>query len=129
MVVSLSPRPSTRWIRVVRCSAKLAGANVTVPRYGNLCSTVYGACMKTAILDSLKTDADLILGDLAKDHDPVLITDDGRPAAYLIDAADYEAQQDRLRILEGIARGEQALASGLVFSHADAKARMARWLS
>ncbi|MFT5127491.1 MAG: prevent-host-death family protein [Rhodothermales bacterium] len=85
--------------------------------------------MKTAILDSLKTDADLILGDLAKDHDPVLITDDGRPAAYLIDAADYEAQQDRLRILEGIARGEQALASGLVFSHADAKARMARWLS
>jgi predicted transcriptional regulator len=42
--------------------------------------------------------------------------------------ATYEAQQQRMAILEGIARGEVAVAEGRVVSHAEAKARLSRWL-
>jgi predicted transcriptional regulator len=33
-----------------------------------------------------------------------------------------------MSLLEGIARGEMAIAEGRVVSHADARQRMARWL-
>lgn len=36
--------------------------------------------------------------------------------------------QERMTVLEGIARGEQAVAEGRVVSHAQAKKRLARWL-
>jgi predicted transcriptional regulator len=36
--------------------------------------------------------------------------------------------QQRMAILEGIARGEQAVAEGRVATHAQAKKRLARWL-
>jgi predicted transcriptional regulator len=35
---------------------------------------------------------------------------------------------DRLRLLEGIARGESAVEEGRVVTQAEAKRRMARWL-
>ena len=35
----------------------------------------------------------------------------------------------RLGILEGIARGERAVEDGRVVTHAEARKRMARWLS
>jgi len=53
----------------------------------------------------------------------------GRPAAYLVDVETYERLQQRLAILEGIARGERAIEEGRVLSHAEAKKRMGRWLS
>jgi hypothetical protein len=40
----------------------------------------------------------------------------------------YQALQQRLSILEGIARGEQAVAESRAVSHAQAKQRMCRWL-
>ena len=60
---------------------------------------------------------------------PVLITQHGRPAAYLVDVETYERLNQRLAILEGIARGERAIEQGRVVSHAEAKKRLARWLS
>jgi PHD/YefM family antitoxin component YafN of YafNO toxin-antitoxin module len=59
----------------------------------------------------------------------VLITQHGRPAAYLVDVETYEDTRRRLAILEGIARGERAIEEGRIVSHAKAKKRMARWLS
>lgn len=49
-------------------------------------------------------------------------------AAYLVEAKSYEAMQKRLRLLEGLARGEKAVAEGRVVTHARAKKRLARWL-
>jgi len=40
----------------------------------------------------------------------------------------YELQQRRLSVLEGIARGEMAVAEGRTLTHQKAKDRMARWL-
>ena len=84
--------------------------------------------MKTEIVTTLKREATRILSELNRDHDPILITEHGKPAAYLIDVETFEYQKARLKILEGIARGEKAIKEERVFSEKDAKARLSRWL-
>ncbi|MCG9965662.1 type II toxin-antitoxin system Phd/YefM family antitoxin [Shewanella cutis] len=84
--------------------------------------------MKVELVTSLKRQATKILADLHETKEPVLITEHGKPSAYLIDVEDYEFMQNRLAILEGIARGERALADGKVVNHQDAKDRMSKWL-
>lgn len=84
--------------------------------------------MKTQLVTTLKRQATRILTDLAKDQAPVLITQHGIPAAYLVDVATFENLQTRLRMLEGIARGERAIQAGRTSSHLQAKQQLKRWL-
>ena len=84
--------------------------------------------MKVELVTSLKRQATKILAELHDTKEPVLITEHGKPSAYLIDVDDYAFMQNRLAILEGIARGERALAGGEVISHQDAKDKMSKWL-
>lgn len=69
-----------------------------------------------------------VLKDIKRQKTPLLITQNGRPAAYLMDVTTYERLENRLRILEGIARGETAILEGRTLSHSEAKRRMKRWL-
>ncbi len=85
--------------------------------------------MRTELVTTLKRKATEIITELETERNPVLITQHGRPAAYLVDVETYEDTQRRLAVLEGIARGERAIAEGRVVSHAEARKRMARWLS
>ena len=85
--------------------------------------------MRTELVTTLKRKATDVISQLASDQEPVLITQHGLPAAYLIDVKMYEAMQSRLALLEGIARGEKAILEKRVLSHAAAKQRMARWLA
>ena len=85
--------------------------------------------MRTELVTTLKRKATEIIAELETERDPVLITQHGRPAAYLVDVETYDDTQRRLAVLEGIARGERALDEGHVVSHAEAKKRMGRWLS
>ena len=84
--------------------------------------------MKTELVTTLKRRATKMLSSLARDRDPVLITQHGRPAGYLIDVETYEGLNIKLALLEMIARGEQAVEQGRVVSHQTARKRMARWL-
>lgn len=84
--------------------------------------------MKVELVTNLKRRATEIIGILAADQEPVLITQHGRPAAYLLDVNTFEAMNARIKLLEGIARGERAIEEGRVVSHEDAKTRMKRWL-
>ena len=84
--------------------------------------------MRTELVTTLKRRATKLLSSLIEDRDPILITQHGRPAAYLVDVETYEGLQERLSILEVIGRGERAFAEGRVLSHKNAKRRMARWL-
>lgn len=84
--------------------------------------------MKVELVTSLKRQATKILADLHDTKEPVLITEHGKPSAYLIDFDDYECMQNRLAILEGIARGERALADGNVLNHKETRERMSKWL-
>jgi len=85
--------------------------------------------MKSELVTTLKREATRLIAKIRKAKSPVLITQHGRPAAYLVDAESFEALQERLRILEGIARGERALQEGRGVPHREAKRRMARWLT
>ena len=85
--------------------------------------------MKVELVTTLKRQATRILSELHISKEPVLITEHGRPSAYLVDVKDYEFMQQRLEILEGIARGEKAIAEGRTFSQDQAKEKMSKWLS
>lgn len=84
--------------------------------------------MKTELVTTLKRKATDILTVLAKDQETVLITQHGKPAAYLVDVNLYEVMESKLTLLEGIARGEKAITEGRTVSHEEAKNKMSRWL-
>ena len=84
--------------------------------------------MRTELVTTLKRQATELLSDIERDREPILITQHGLPSAYLVDVASYEQQQRRMAILEGIARGEMAVAEGRTVSHSEVKARLGRWL-
>ncbi len=85
--------------------------------------------MRTELVTTLKRKATEIIAGLDAQEAPVLITQHGKPAAYLVAVEQYETLQKRLGILEGIARGERAIDEGRVVTHTEAKKRLARWLS
>lgn len=84
--------------------------------------------MRVELVTTLKRQATKILADLHISKEPVLITEHGQPSAYLVDVDDYEFMQQRMAILEGLARGEQAIKSGNTLSNQDAKDKMTKWL-
>ncbi len=84
--------------------------------------------MRVELVTTLKRQATKILADLHSSKEPVLITEHGQPSAYLVDVEDYEFMQQRMQILEGVARGEQAIKNGDTFSNEDAKEKMSKWL-
>jgi len=65
-----------------------------------------------------------ILEELRDSRNPLLITERGLLSAYLVDVDEFELMQNRMSILEGIARGEQAIQENRVLTHDQAKRRM-----
>ena len=84
--------------------------------------------MKTELVTTLKRQATKILAELHDTKETVLITEHGKPSAYLVDADAYEMMENRMEILEGIARGERAILENRVVKHSDAKKKMKKWL-
>jgi prevent-host-death family protein len=84
--------------------------------------------MKTELVTTLKRQATRVLSDLHASGEPVLITEHGKPSAYLVDVDSYEFMQGRMHILEGIARGERAILEKRTFTQSQAKRKMAKWL-
>lgn len=84
--------------------------------------------MKTELVTSLKRRATEIISELQQERAPVLITQHGRPAAYLVDVESFEDLERRVAVLEGIARGERALEEGRTLTQRQARTRMKRWL-
>jgi prevent-host-death family protein len=84
--------------------------------------------MKTELVTTLKRRATEIIAGLQSEKSPILITQHGKPAAYLVDVQAYDDLNRRLSVVEGIALGEQAIRDGRILSQADAKRRLSRWL-
>lgn len=84
--------------------------------------------MRAELVTTLKRKATDIIAQISEEHEPVLITQHGLPAAYLVDVETYESMQARILLLEGIAKGEKAIKDGRVVSHDEASQRMSRWL-
>ncbi|WP_370052367.1 type II toxin-antitoxin system Phd/YefM family antitoxin [Neptunomonas sp.] len=84
--------------------------------------------MRTEVVTTLKRQATKLLADLHETKEPILITEHGQPSAYLLDVADYELMVERMKILEGIAKGEQAVRDGRTMDMEQAKEKMSKWL-
>ena len=84
--------------------------------------------MRTELVTTLKRQATELLSHIERDRQPILITQHGLPSAYLVDVETYQLQQARMAVLEGIARGEVAVAEGRTLTQAQAEKRLARWL-
>ncbi len=85
--------------------------------------------MRAELVTTLKRKATDVIAQLAEDKEPVLITQHGLPAAYLVDVETFSAMQEKIALLEGVARGEKAILEGRVIPHDEAKKKMARWLA
>ena len=84
--------------------------------------------MRTELVTTLKREATKVLQRIRDEKEPLLITEHGKPAAYLVDVESFEANQKRMNLLEGIARGEQAIAGDRVYSNEQAKSKFSKWL-
>jgi len=84
--------------------------------------------MRTELVTTLKRRATELLAELGRVRKPILITQHGMPSAYLVDVESYEKLQARIKLLEGIARGERAVEEGRTLSNRQAQKKMARWL-
>ena len=84
--------------------------------------------MRVEIVTTLKRQATKILAELHESKDPILITEHGKPSAYLVDAESFEFMQNRMRIMERIARGERALLEKRTYTQEQAKSKMKKWL-
>ena len=84
--------------------------------------------MRTELVTTLKRQATDLLDAVERSREPILITQHGLPSAYLVDVESYELLQRRMKLLEGIARGEKAIEEARTVTHAQAKQRLSRWL-
>ena len=84
--------------------------------------------MRTELVTTLKRQATELLAELERDREPILITQHGLPSAYLIDVESFDAMQQRMRLLEGIARGERAWEEQRTLTQDQARPRLKRWL-
>ncbi|RUO47644.1 type II toxin-antitoxin system Phd/YefM family antitoxin [Pseudidiomarina aquimaris] len=84
--------------------------------------------MKVELVTQLKRQATAIIAELQRSKEPVLITEHGKPAAYLVDVEEYQAIQRRLDLLDALAQGERAIADDRVVNQEKAKERLQRWL-
>jgi len=84
--------------------------------------------MKIELVTTLKRQATKILAELHESKEPVLITEHGQPSAYLIDVQDYEMMKNRMEILDGLAKGETAILENRIYTQAEAKDKMSKWL-
>jgi len=84
--------------------------------------------MKVELVTTLKRQATRILKEVKDKREPVLITEHGKPSAYLVDVESFKQKEEKLRLYEGLARGEEAIRQGRVVNHGKAKKRLSRWL-
>ena len=84
--------------------------------------------MRVESVTLLQQQASKMLAELHEHQEPILLMDNGIPAAYLINVADYERKQLRMQILEGILNGEADIQDGKLISQSDAKFKMQKWL-
>ena len=84
--------------------------------------------MRAELVTTLKLQATDLLNELERDKQRILLTQQGLTSSRLIDAESCSPPALHMAVLNGIMRGEMAVAEGGVLTHAQAKVRMVRWL-
>jgi prevent-host-death family protein len=69
-----------------------------------------------------------ILNQVKMTKRPVIITQKGKSAAVLLNAAQYEQQQELLELLQKVARGIKAAEEGKLVPHKQVVRELEEWL-
>jgi hypothetical protein len=77
---------------------------------------------------NLSSQSRSLLARLKREKATCLTDRAGRPTAYLVAADTFDGIQSRLHLLEGIVRGEKAIREGRVYTQAEARMKLGRWL-
>ena len=72
----------------------------------------------------LKTRSAELIRRAKESGRPIVITQNGKAAAVLVDAASYEKQRNALLLLKMLVQGEDDYRSGRLVKHASAKSRL-----
>src|SRR4051812_39012504 len=78
-------------------------------------------------LGEFKAKAAQILRELGESNEPLIITQNGRPAAVVLSPAAFEEVRERQRLLEAVAEGIADLDEGRVVEHKDVRAWLKSW--
>src|SRR6266705_1391250 len=76
-------------------------------------------------LGEFKAKASAIIRDLKKSTSPLVITQNGRPAAVVLAPEEYDRLQEDQKYLEAVALGLADVEAGRVIDHA----KVIKWLS
>lgn len=75
----------------------------------------------------LKNQTKKILARVKRTGAPILVTQNGRGAAIILNIVFYQAQQRRLKVLEEIAKGEREILEGKGISHSEIVKKAKSW--
>lgn len=78
-------------------------------------------------VSGLGTRAEELVARVKADHIPVVLTEDGRSTAVLLDAETYEAMRYRIALHDAIDRGQRDVAAGRVIPHEEVRKRLTGW--
>jgi len=78
-------------------------------------------------LGEFKAKAAQILRDLGESNEPLIITQNGRPAAVVLSPAAFEEVRERQRLLEAVAEGISDLDEGRVVEQKDVRTWLKSW--
>jgi prevent-host-death family protein len=79
-------------------------------------------------ISSLSSETQRLVKQVRSSGRPLHITSRGQPAAVLVDAEDFELQQERLEIMKHIARGKRDIAAGRTYSQEEVESLLSKWL-
>lgn len=78
-------------------------------------------------LGAFKAQASRFLRELKQENTPLVITQNGRPAAVVLSPEAYDELRERQEFLEAVARGLADAAAGRVIEHDKIAQWLARW--
>ena len=78
-------------------------------------------------LGEFKAKAAQILRDLSGSDEPLVITQNGKPAAVILSPAAFEEFRERQRVLEAVVEGVADAEAGQVYEHKQVRAWLKTW--
>ena len=77
-------------------------------------------------LSEFRSKASGFLAQIHNTKRPIVITQNGKSAAILLDVSEYEAMVEKIEVLEDIKIANEQIRSGLGISHDNVKKRFAK---
>ncbi len=77
-------------------------------------------------LSEFRSKVSFYFDKVKKTKRPLIITQNGKSAAILLDVSEYETMMDKIEVLEDIKLAEEQISKDLAISHQDLKKRFAK---